>query len=82
MVPIPPHLAAGVLRLHLPSFWPETMDEEDLKYFEARAEQEIGLAQVAEHPSAVRAHYTLAGYYLDRVHGRSLAEKPVAPVWR
>jgi hypothetical protein len=38
-------------------------------YFERRAEAELELAQQAVHPSAVRAHYLLAGYYLDQVYG-------------
>ena len=38
-------------------------------YFEERAEEELELAQRAVHPKAVKAHYDLAGYYLDRVHG-------------
>jgi hypothetical protein len=40
----------------------------DLEYFQHRAEQEIALAQVSAHPQAVRAHYLLAGLYLDLVH--------------
>lgn len=43
------------------------MDEN--AYLEQRAEAEIALAQAATHPAAVRSHYLLAGYYLDRVHG-------------
>ena len=35
-------------------------------YFYVRAEAELELAQRAEHPAAVKAHYELAGYYLDR----------------
>jgi len=45
------------------------MRDDDRLYFELRAEAEIALAQRATHPDAVRAHYLLAGYYLDRVHG-------------
>lgn len=40
-------------------------------YFEERAEEELELAQRASHPKAVKAHYELAGFYLDRVHGPS-----------
>jgi hypothetical protein len=43
--------------------------DDDLEYFEQRAESEIELASKAIHPTAVRAHYLLAGFYLDRVHG-------------
>lgn len=45
--------------------------KEDLRYFQERAEQEISRAQRADHPDAVRAHYQLAGYYLDLIHNRS-----------
>ena len=43
------------------------MRERDRAYFQDRAEAEIEAAQGAEHPSVARAHYLLAGYYLDRV---------------
>nr|WP_089220278.1 hypothetical protein [Sphingomonas laterariae] len=42
---------------------------DDPHYLERRAEQEIDLAQTATHPAAVRAHYLLAGHYLDRLYG-------------
>lgn len=53
----------------------------DSDYFLERAEAEIALAQSARHEAAVRAHYELAGYYLDRVYGPgtgnvSLVEQP------
>jgi hypothetical protein len=38
-------------------------------YLEYRAEAELSLAQAAAHPAAVRAHYLLAGFYLDRLYG-------------
>jgi hypothetical protein len=38
-------------------------------YFYDRAEAELKRAQQAEHPAAVRAHYLLAGHYLDRFYG-------------
>ncbi|HEX8300795.1 hypothetical protein [Sphingomonas sp.] len=38
-------------------------------YYYHRAEAELDQAQRSEHPAAVRAHYTLAGYYLDRFYG-------------
>lgn len=40
----------------------------DKDYFERRAEAEIEAAQRASHAAVVRAHYELAGYYLDLVH--------------
>ena len=52
------------------------MSADDLDYFQKRAEAELELAQSAEHAEAVRAHYTMAGYYLDLVHnGEALAER-------
>jgi hypothetical protein len=42
---------------------------DDQDYYLARAEQELELAQQSDHPEAVRVHYVLAGYYLDRVYG-------------
>lgn len=45
------------------------MQQEDVEYFERRAEQELRLAQLAVHPRVVRAHYFLAGIYLDKVYG-------------
>jgi hypothetical protein len=41
----------------------------DRSYFYERAEAELKLAQRATDPAAVKAHYQLAGYYLDRVYG-------------
>ena len=40
----------------------------DKDYFERRAEAEIEAAQASSHAAAVRAHYELAGHYLDLVH--------------
>jgi hypothetical protein len=41
----------------------------DRDYFLARAEDEIDLGNASTHASAARAHYLLAGLYLDRAHG-------------
>ena len=41
------------------------MSEDERLYFRERAEAEIRAAQAADHPEAARAHYVLAGYYLD-----------------
>jgi hypothetical protein len=43
--------------------------EKDKAYFYQRAEAELKLAQQAAQPAVVKAHYQLAGYYLDRVYG-------------
>jgi len=45
------------------------MSDNDRAYLEGRAEMELEMAQKAEHPSAVKAHYELAGLYLDKVYG-------------
>jgi hypothetical protein len=49
-----------------------------VEYFSDRAEQEIKQAQSAGHPEAVRAHYQLAGYYLDLVY--SGPDAPARPL--
>ena len=41
------------------------MSDDERLYFRERAEVEIRAAQAAGHPEAARAHYVLAGYYLD-----------------
>lgn len=43
--------------------------ELDPNYHYYRAEEELELAQQAEHPAAVKAHYLLAGHYLDCFYG-------------
>lgn len=58
---------------------------DDTSYFYERAEAELKLAQHADHPAAVKAHYLLAGYYLDRVYGpgddeTQAMQSPLAPV--
>ena len=47
---------------------------EDSDYFYERAEAELKLAEGAQHPAVVKAHYLLAGYYLDRVYGPGEAQ--------
>ena len=46
-----------------------TMD--DKSYYHRRAEAELQMAERSSAPAAVKAHYLLAGYYLDRVFGGS-----------
>ena len=41
------------------------MSDDERAYFRQRAEAEIAAARAAGHPDAARAHYRLAGYYLD-----------------
>jgi hypothetical protein len=55
------------------------MSREDVEYFQRRAEVQIELAQRADNPSAVKAHYELASAYLDRIDGA--APKAAAPIF-
>lgn len=45
------------------------MSPEDQAYYLERAEEELERAQRSDHPDAVKAHYLLAGFYLDLVYG-------------
>lgn len=45
------------------------MTNREKNYFLRRAEAELEMAQAGRHEAAVRAHYVLAGLYLDRVYG-------------
>jgi hypothetical protein len=47
---------------------------DDGEYHESRAEEELALAQRSEHPAVVRAHYLLAGLYLDRLYNPGSAD--------
>ena len=44
---------------------------DDVEYFEQRAETEIELAQQASDSRVVKAHYELATFYLERIHGQA-----------
>lgn len=58
------------------------MYQEDIEYYQARAEQELEWAQKATIAEAARAHYLLAGYYLDRIHNvASPPQKPASTLW-
>jgi hypothetical protein len=54
-----------------------TMTRNDRSYYERRAEDELKAAEASDHPRAVKAHYMLAGYYLDLVHAQ--AERALQP---
>lgn len=57
------------------------MREQDIDYYQARAEQELEMAQRATHSQAVRAHALIAGHYLDLVHSSPFAPaKPAAEI--
>jgi len=47
---------------------------DEMSYFVRRAEQQLELAQQADHEQVVHAHYELANLYLDRAYA------PVLPV--
>lgn len=47
------------------------MSLNDRDYYQVRAEAELKMAQAASNPAAVRAHYTLAGHYLDRAYSEA-----------
>jgi hypothetical protein len=53
------------------------MSEEDLLYYQSRAEREIELARQARHSGAARAHSLLAGYYLDLIYNGGARSFPV-----
>ena len=42
--------------------------EDEESWYILRAEQELELAQRAEHPAVVRAHYLIAESYLERAN--------------
>jgi hypothetical protein len=44
------------------------MDIAQKDYYLERAEAELDLANAARHEKAARAHYYLAGFYLDRAY--------------
>ena len=46
------------------------------EYFLRRAENHLALAQTADEPRAVRAHYHLAGCYLDLAYGEKIEKAP------
>ncbi|MDF0488431.1 hypothetical protein PX554_09835 [Sphingomonas sp. H39-1-10] len=52
------------------------VENSDRAYFHRRAEQELSQAQRAADPAAVRAHYHLAGYYLDLVYRPDIEDTP------
>lgn len=43
--------------------------DDNANYLYRRAEEELDLAQAADHPAAVKAHYTMAAHYLDTAYG-------------
>jgi len=56
--------------------------QSDTDYYYRRAEAELEQAQRATSPAAVKAHYTLAGHYLDRVYGGTGDASNIVPITR
>ena len=54
------------------------MSRQDRAYYLRRAEAELALAHGAVHPAAMRAHYHLAGFYLDKAYG-AFGERTARP---
>ncbi len=52
------------------------MSDNDRTYFYERAEQELAMAQQAAGPESSRAHYELAGHYLDLAYGGDQGTPP------
>lgn len=52
------------------------MHEDDANYYRRRAETETGLAEMAEQPQAVAAHYQLATLYFERLEHGDPRESP------
>lgn len=48
----------------------------DAKYLFKRAEAELKMAQNSREPTAAKAHYILAGHYLDRAFGEEHHQTP------
>jgi hypothetical protein len=50
------------------------MSHQDVEYYQRRAEAEIELARQSRSAQAVQAHYQLATFYLDKIHGEAVPE--------
>lgn len=55
------------------------MENDDACYFYRRAEAELAMAQAAQHPAAVKAHYLLATHYLDSLHEQRAGAEAADP---
>ncbi|OWK28603.1 hypothetical protein SPMU_28650 [Sphingomonas mucosissima] len=55
------------------------MSQSDLEYFYQRAEVELRRASKSKCPEAVKAHYELAGHYLDRFYSGEEDGRSVRP---
>jgi hypothetical protein len=61
-------VAASAVEIELIPDAQQIVADLDKDYLEQRAETELAMAQASSHPAVVRAHYMLAGYYLDRLY--------------
>lgn len=51
---------------------------DEMSYFVRRAEQQLELAQQANHEQVVHAHYELANLYLDKAYSDSAPSVEIA----
>lgn len=52
------------------------MNDRELIYLKARAEQELDAARTAKLAEVAKIHYLMAGLYLDRIYGAELHNEP------
>ncbi len=59
------------------------MTEDEISYYQRRAEQELALAREADNPQAAFAHLALSNEYLERIRSsRSAPAKPPPRLWQ
>jgi hypothetical protein len=59
------------------------MTEDEILYYQRRADQELALAGHSDNPRAACAHLALASEYLERVHRSPFAPaKPPPRLWQ
>jgi hypothetical protein len=59
------------------------MTEDEISYYQRRAEQELALAREADNPQAAFAHLALGNEYLERIRSsRFDAGKPPPRLWQ
>jgi hypothetical protein len=59
------------------------MTEDEISYYQRRAEQELALAREADNPQAAFAHLALSNEYLERIrNSRSAPANPPPRLWQ
>ncbi|HEX9965501.1 MAG TPA: hypothetical protein VGB04_11025 [Allosphingosinicella sp.] len=59
------------------------MTEDEISYYQRRAEQELALARQADNPQAAFAHLALSNEYLERIRSSRFAPtKPSPRLWQ